>query len=118
MIRAIELSNAWDRCCRGPFDDPEAVAARFALLCDGGAGPGRFHGVELPRVSRERRAGPVWQAGRCGCLTRRGFFNDHFEAARISATRCSLPRKSTSRCGWPPSRRIGPHRPLSPVRHD
>jgi 3-hydroxymyristoyl/3-hydroxydecanoyl-(acyl carrier protein) dehydratase len=56
--RAIELVD-----CLGPmlpladFDDPRAMAARFALLTDGGATPGRFHGVRRPpdRARRRRR---------------------------------------------------------------
>ena len=34
------------------FDDPEALAARFALLTAAGAAPGRFRGVALPPVVR------------------------------------------------------------------
>ena len=52
--RAIELVD-----CLGPmlpladFDDPRAMAERFALLIDGGAPPGRFHGVQRPPIVRD-----------------------------------------------------------------
>ena len=39
--------TAWARCCRvAEFDDPAAMAERFALLVRGGAPPGRFRGVD------------------------------------------------------------------------
>ena len=50
---AIELID-----CLGPmlpaaeFDSPEALAARFEVLCGPGAPPGRFHGVPMPEVVR------------------------------------------------------------------
>ena len=77
--RAIEMKQ-----CLGPmlpvadFDDPEALADRFALLCGGGAQPGRFEGVAPPRVMR---ASGVQGQSATGTLQVPGaapFFNDHF----------------------------------------
>ncbi len=71
--RAIELED-----CLGPmlptaeFDDPAAMAERFALLVDGGARPGRFGGVERPRVTRSGAG------ARLDVPERAPFFNDHF----------------------------------------
>ncbi len=70
--------------CVGPmlpleeFDAPEAVAARFALLCGAGAAPGQFPGVaplEYPVTGRE--PGRRLQAELCvpGSAP---FFADHF----------------------------------------
>ena len=71
--RAIELVD-----CLGPmlpladFDDPRAMAARFALLTDGGAPPGRFHGVRRPPIARDGAVAMLDVPGSAP------FFNDHF----------------------------------------
>lgn len=78
-VPALELND-----CLGPmlpvadFDDPRALAERFALLCDVGAPAGRFGGVALMRVAR---AGGVPGESAHGTLvvpTSAPFFNDHF----------------------------------------
>jgi 3-hydroxymyristoyl/3-hydroxydecanoyl-(acyl carrier protein) dehydratase len=72
-VRAIELDD-----CLGPmlplveFDDPAAMAERFALLADGGAPPGRFHGVERPRITRDGAKALL------DVPAQAPFFNDHF----------------------------------------
>ena len=77
--RVIEL-----RQCLGPmmpvadFDDPDALAARFALLCDGGAAPGRFKGIAPPRVRRESGMPGQSAAGTLQVPAAAAFFNDHF----------------------------------------
>ena len=60
------------------FDDPAAMAARFALLVDGGAPPGRFHGVDLPRVSRDGGVPGTSAEGTLAVPSSAPFFNDHF----------------------------------------
>jgi 3-hydroxymyristoyl/3-hydroxydecanoyl-(acyl carrier protein) dehydratase len=78
-VRVIEMSD-----CLGPmlpvaeFDDPEALAARFGLLCAGGAPVGRFRGVTAPRVVREGGAPGHSIAGRLVVPEAAPFFNDHF----------------------------------------
>lgn len=78
-VRAIELND-----CLGPmlpvneFDDPEALAGRFALLCDGGAPPGRFHGVAVPRVVRTGGVRGESAEGTLAVPAAAPFFNDHF----------------------------------------
>jgi 3-hydroxymyristoyl/3-hydroxydecanoyl-(acyl carrier protein) dehydratase len=76
--RAIELVD-----CLGPmlpladFDDPHAMAERFALLIDGGASPGRFHGVHRPPIVRD---------GNMALLdvpASAPFFNDHFPRRNV-----------------------------------
>jgi 3-hydroxymyristoyl/3-hydroxydecanoyl-(acyl carrier protein) dehydratase len=77
--RAIELLD-----CLGPmlplaeFDDPAAMAARFALLTGGGAPPGRFHGVELPRAAREGGTPGESAQATLDVPAAAPFFNDHF----------------------------------------
>ena len=77
--RAIELAD-----CLGPmlplaeFDDPVAMADRFALLADGGAAPGRFHGVDFPRARRDGESTATTAHGVLDVPTRAAFFNDHF----------------------------------------
>ena len=119
MERAIELKQ-----CLGPmlpgadFDDPEAVAARFALLCDGGAAPSRFHGVELPRVSRESGVpGQIGKRDAAGASRGAVFQRSLSEAARISGDRCCSTaqidlalRVAAESPHWPAQT------PLSPVR--
>ena len=71
--RIIELVD-----CLGPmlpladFDDPRAMAARFALLTDGGAPPGRFHGVRRPPIARDGAVAML------DVPASAPFFNDHF----------------------------------------
>jgi 3-hydroxymyristoyl/3-hydroxydecanoyl-(acyl carrier protein) dehydratase len=76
--RAIELIE-----CLGPmlpladFDDPRAIAERFALLIDGGASPGRFQGVHRPPIVRD---------GNMALLdvpASAPFFNDHFPRRNV-----------------------------------
>lgn len=77
--RVIELQQ-----CLGPmmpvadFDDPDVLAARFALLCDGGAAPGRFKGVTPPRVLRESGVPGQSATGTLHVPEAAPFFNDHF----------------------------------------
>jgi 3-hydroxymyristoyl/3-hydroxydecanoyl-(acyl carrier protein) dehydratase len=77
--RVIELKQ-----CLGPmmpvaeFDDPDALAARFALLCDGGAAPGRFKGVVPPRVMRGSGVPGQSASGTLQVPAAAPFFNDHF----------------------------------------
>ena len=77
--RAIELID-----CLGPmlpvaeFDDPRAMAAWFARLCDGGAPPGRFRGIAAPRVVREAGAAGEAATGTLEVPAAAPFFNDHF----------------------------------------
>jgi len=77
--RAIELSD-----CLGPmlpaaeFDDPLAMRERFAVLNDGGAAPGGFHGVELPRVTRDGGVPGSSAQGTLAVPVSAPFFNDHF----------------------------------------
>jgi 3-hydroxymyristoyl/3-hydroxydecanoyl-(acyl carrier protein) dehydratase len=70
--------------CVGPmlpleeFDAPEAVAARFALLCGAGAPPGQFPGVSpLEYVVTGREPGRRLQAELCVSGSA-PFFADHF----------------------------------------
>jgi 3-hydroxymyristoyl/3-hydroxydecanoyl-(acyl carrier protein) dehydratase len=76
--RAIELVD-----CLGPmlplaeFDDPRAMAERFALLVDGGAAPFRFHGVQRPPIVREGNT------ARLDVPQRAAFFNDHFPRRNV-----------------------------------
>jgi 3-hydroxymyristoyl/3-hydroxydecanoyl-(acyl carrier protein) dehydratase len=78
-VRAIELTD-----CLGPmlplaeFDDPEAMAARFTLLADGGAPKGRFHGVDLPRVTRNGGVPGASAQATLHVPKTAPFFNDHF----------------------------------------
>jgi 3-hydroxymyristoyl/3-hydroxydecanoyl-(acyl carrier protein) dehydratase len=77
--RVIELDD-----CLGPmlpvaeFDDPEALAARFAMLCDGGAPPGRFRGVALPAVVRTGGVPGESGTGTLAVPADAPFFRDHF----------------------------------------
>jgi 3-hydroxymyristoyl/3-hydroxydecanoyl-(acyl carrier protein) dehydratase len=70
--------------CLGPmmpvadFDDPDALATRFALLCDGGATPGRFQGVTPPRVVRGSGVPGQSASGTLEVPAAAPFFNDHF----------------------------------------
>lgn len=78
-LPALELNDAL-----GPmlpvaeFDDPRALADRYALLCDGGAPPNRFHGVTLPRVVRVDGVPGVSATGTLDVPVAAPFFNDHF----------------------------------------
>jgi 3-hydroxymyristoyl/3-hydroxydecanoyl-(acyl carrier protein) dehydratase len=78
-VTVIRLSH-----CVGPmmkveeFDDPQAVRARFALLCGPGAEPGAFGG--LPALAPQRTNGETGQAV-CATLevpASGAFFADHF----------------------------------------
>ena len=60
------------------FDDPRAMAARFELLCDGGAVPGRFAGIAVPRVVRDDGVHGEYATGTLAVPTTAPFFNDHF----------------------------------------
>jgi len=78
-VRVIEL-----RDCLGPmlpvadFDAPEALRARFGLLCAEGAPQGRFHGVIAPALSMlEGEPGRVSRAS-LDIPTSAPFFADHF----------------------------------------
>ena len=76
--RAIELID-----CLGPmlplaeFDDPQAMAERFALLIDGGAPPGRFHGVQRPPIVRDGNKAML------DVPANAPFFNDHFPRRNV-----------------------------------
>src|SRR4029453_2723537 len=76
--RAIELID-----CLGPmlpladFDDPHAMAERFALLIDGGAPPGRFHGVRRPPIVRDGNKALL------DVPASAPFFNDHFPRRNV-----------------------------------
>ena len=76
--RAIELVD-----CLGPmlpladFDDPAAMRERFALLLDGGAPPGRFHGVQRPPIVRDGNKALL------DVPLRAPFFNDHFPRRNV-----------------------------------
>lgn len=70
--------------CLGPmlpaadFDSPDALRARFALLCGDGARPNRFQGVDLDRpVVTEHVAGRSMRAT-LQVPERAPFFGDHF----------------------------------------
>ena len=70
--------------CLGPmlptaeFDAPEALRERFALICGGGAPPGRFPGVDLAApVVNEHTPGRSMRAT-LQVPTRASFFGDHF----------------------------------------
>jgi 3-hydroxymyristoyl/3-hydroxydecanoyl-(acyl carrier protein) dehydratase len=76
--RAIELVD-----CLGPmlpledFDDPRAMAERFALLVDGGASPHRFPGVQRPAIVRDGNT------ARLDVPQRAAFFDDHFPRRNV-----------------------------------
>jgi len=69
--------------CLGPmlpvqdFDSPEALRARFALLCNGGAPAGRFRGVAPAPVHVVERGDGTLRA-RLEVPADAPFFNDHF----------------------------------------
>lgn len=76
---AIELKH-----CLGPmlpvqdFDAPEALRARFRLLCTSGAAPERFHGVAVPElIGLEGSAGKSARA-LLKVPSAAPFFADHF----------------------------------------
>ena len=75
----IELDD-----CLGPmlpvadFDDPQALAARFALLTAEGAPPGRFRGVALPPVVRTGGVPGESATGTLAVPADAPFFHDHF----------------------------------------
>jgi len=76
---AIELVD-----CLGPmlpveeFDSPASMAERFELILGEGAPPGRFHGVDAPRVTRT--AGTLGVSASATLLVPESapFFGDHF----------------------------------------
>jgi 3-hydroxymyristoyl/3-hydroxydecanoyl-(acyl carrier protein) dehydratase len=59
------------------FDDPRAMAERFALLVDGGAQPGRFHGVQRPPIVRDGTKATL------DVPSSAPFFNDHFPRRNV-----------------------------------
>lgn len=77
--RVIEL-----RDCLGPmlpvadFDDPAALAERFALLTGTGALPGRFRGVTLPQAVRVGGVAGESAQATLAVPMEAPFFNDHF----------------------------------------
>lgn len=76
---AIELLD-----CLGPmlpvpeFDSPEALAARFDLLCGPGALPGRFRGVSVPEIVRGVGVSGESLAAVLHVPAAAPFFADHF----------------------------------------
>jgi 3-hydroxymyristoyl/3-hydroxydecanoyl-(acyl carrier protein) dehydratase len=78
-VRVIELDD-----CLGPmlpvaeFDDPDALAARFAVLRGDGAAPGRFRGVQLPAVVRTGGVPGEAGTGTLAVPADAPFFHDHF----------------------------------------
>ena len=70
--------------CLGPmlpaaeFDAPEALAARFELLCGPGAPQGRFHGVSMPEVVRGAGVAGESLAAVLHVPAAAPFFADHF----------------------------------------
>ncbi len=78
-VRVIELLD-----CLGPmlpveeFDDPVAMAQRFALLCAEGAPAHRFGGVDLPRVARTGGVPGESATGTLAVPSAAPFFHDHF----------------------------------------
>ncbi|MBP9902389.1 MAG: hypothetical protein KBH45_13070 [Verrucomicrobia bacterium] len=78
-VLAIRLTH-----CVGPmlvvtdFDDPDALRARFGVLCNGGATPGGFAGI--PEFPLERTGGEAGQriAATLQVPTQANFFADHF----------------------------------------
>jgi hypothetical protein len=104
--RVIELND-----CLGPmlpvadFDAPEALAARFLLLRGEGAPPGRFRGIEDPRVVQQR-----FEAGESATallyVPRGAVLRDHFAAPgvpRDAAERADPAGARRCPCGshWP-----------------
>lgn len=77
--RIIELVD-----CLGPmlpvadFDSPDALRERFALLCDGGATPGRFQGVRLPDLTIAERVPGTSLRATLDVPDSAPFFGDHF----------------------------------------
>jgi 3-hydroxymyristoyl/3-hydroxydecanoyl-(acyl carrier protein) dehydratase len=76
---AIELVD-----CLGPmlpveeFDSPAALAARFELILADGAPPGRFHGVDAPRVTRTTGSAGASASASLLVPESAPFFGDHF----------------------------------------
>jgi 3-hydroxyacyl-[acyl-carrier-protein] dehydratase len=78
-VPVIRLEN-----CVGPmapeaeFDDPDALRARFTLLCSTGAAPGAFAGV--PSIALERTGGEAGQSAQATLQVPAAaeFFGDHF----------------------------------------
>jgi len=77
--RIVELVD-----CLGPmlpvadFDSPDALRARFALLRDGGAPPGRFTGVTLPAAAIVERVPGASVRATLDVPMTAPFFGDHF----------------------------------------
>ncbi len=77
--RVLELEDALGPMLpAADFDDPAALAARFALLCGTGAQSGLFRGVDLPRVVREQSVSGESAEGSLHIPLEAPFFNDHF----------------------------------------
>ncbi len=76
---AIELLD-----CLGPmlpveeFDSPAAMAERFELILGDGAPPGRFHGVDAPRVERTSGIPGLSASATLFVPASAPFFGDHF----------------------------------------
>jgi 3-hydroxymyristoyl/3-hydroxydecanoyl-(acyl carrier protein) dehydratase len=115
--RLIELVD-----CLGPmlpaaeFDDPDALRARFALLRNGGAAPGRFRGVDpVEVITRERIAGVSLRA-RLDVPHSAPFFNDHFPrrpvfpATLLLDTQIDLALGLARDAQWAAGRVVTPHR--------
>lgn len=115
--RLIELCD-----CLGPmlpvsdFDDPDALRARFALLRGKGAAPGRFRGVETPKVEvGERVAGQSLRA-RLSVPREASFFNDHFPrrpvfpATLLLDTQIELALDLARSADWAAGRAVLPHK--------
>jgi 3-hydroxymyristoyl/3-hydroxydecanoyl-(acyl carrier protein) dehydratase len=82
------------------FDDPRAMAERFALLTDGGAAPGRFHGVNRPPIVRDGNKALL------DVPAAAPFFNDHFPRRNVFPATLMLDAQielalSVARETWP-----------------
>ena len=115
---AIELDY-----CLGPmlpvtdFDDPQALAARFALLVAEGAPPGRFRGVALPPVVRSGGVPGESATGTLAVPVEAPFFHDHFPrrpvfpATLLLDAKIGLALALAAESGhWPAGARLAPVR--------
>lgn len=114
----IELDD-----CLGPmlpvaeFDDPEELAARFALLRDGGAAPGRFRGVQLPAVVRTGGVPGESGTGTLAVPADAPFFRDHFPRRPVFPATLLLDAQiGLALAVAAESGRFGPAASLAPVR--
>lgn len=117
-VPAIELDD-----CLGPmlpvadFDDPQALAARFALLTGAGAPPGRFHGVALPPVVRTGGVAGEAATATLAVPEDAPFFRDHFPrrpvfpATLLLDAKIGLALSLAAESGhWPAGARLAPRR--------